>query len=277
MIPSPQKTLILSPAIHDKTKLSPLASLYIEVNTPDMKKESKLRHSILENSSFSHAMESSSKASPKLSTIKPAVTAPWIDTSENITLKSSPLMIADAIPSRQDSNISAATASGESPSLQISSSLVLCLCGNPCQIIGENTHLPQCNECIEKNLKQKQSGYLYEKEGKALKRYWFVLSGPYLYSKIFVRNSFIGYENQSSKQALNIYSLLRGFVKEELEELVQKRIVIYPLCIYCGNSKVTIYSIKREIKDAWVAAFKEALNYSRLTMFYDVQVNFYSK
>jgi hypothetical protein len=66
--------------------------------------------------------------------------------------------------------------------------------------------------------------------------------------------------------------LLGGLVKEEMEEIVQKRIVIYPICIWCGNSKLMIYSIKNETKEEWVAALKECLNYAKLTMYYDVDV-----
>jgi hypothetical protein len=181
----PLKTLFLSPKICNETKLSPLAKIVKEVKTPDMKRASKLVRSKFDNLCFSEATESNSKTISNVPSIKSSTSIPWINTLETKMLKQSPLLNADAIPTRENSLISSATASGDLSSSQIVSSLALCLCGNQCETSEENAYLPQCSECVAKYLKQSQSGYLYEKEDKALKRYWYVLSGPYLYSKKF--------------------------------------------------------------------------------------------
>ena len=70
-----------------------------------------------------------------------------------------------------------------------------------------------------------------------------------------------------------MYSLIGSFIKEEMEELFQGKLVLYPFSIVFGETKIRLYAFKKEEKASWLNAFKEALNYSSLSDYYDIKVH----
>ncbi len=72
---------------------------------------------------------------------------------------------------------------------------------------------------------------------------------------------------------LGIHSLVGGLIREEGEHLMLSKHVLYPFKIILGASFLTLYAIRKEEKDKWVQAIKEAIGYSNLSDFYDLKVS----
>ena len=113
----------------------------------------------------------------------------------------SPEIIVGTFPTVESS--SPIIRSGELNNIQIGSTLVLCFCGKSCQIIANGSYLNQCRDCMEMSLKQRLSGFLYEKEGWLLKRYWLTFIKPYLFSKCFF--NILEYESKSKNMVTFVF------------------------------------------------------------------------
>ena len=149
---------------------------------------------------------------------------------------------------------------------------VLCACGKDCEKIPPNKFKTRCPTCLAKPTTVTHEGYLYEKDERtsALKRYWYKILGPYLYRK---RNeSEVGYAQRGVKQVQKMQSLICSFVREELEEIFQPKLLLHPFTLYMGETKIKFYAIKKEEKEGWLTALRGALSYSALTEFYEVKV-----
>jgi hypothetical protein len=69
-------------------------------------------------------------------------------------------------------------------------------------------------------------------------------------------------------------SLICSFVRDELEEIFQPKLLLHPFTLHLGEMKMKLYAIKKDEKEAWLTALRGALNYSALTEFYEVKVTF---
>lgn len=69
-----------------------------------------------------------------------------------------------------------------------------------------------------------------------------------------------------------MHSLAGTFVKEELEEIFDKKTVLFPFSLCFLHNKKTFYAIKKDEKIGWVKALKEAIGYSSLYDFYELKV-----
>ncbi len=148
--------------------------------------------------------------------------------------------------------------------------LVLCACGKPCEAVSETTYKTRCSDCIMKKA-SKYTGYLYEKSNSEgiLKRFWYTINGPYLH-RIYYAKTHIGCQDRKGA-VQKMYSLIGSFVKDEIEEVLPTKVVLYPFSILFGETQVHLYALKKEEKTGWLAAFREALNYSSLADFYDIK------
>jgi len=70
-----------------------------------------------------------------------------------------------------------------------------------------------------------------------------------------------------------MFSLTGSLVREELAEIMQKKLPLYPLRIFFGPSQLLLYAIKLEERAKWVKAIKEAIGYSNLSDYYEMKVN----
>jgi serine/threonine protein kinase len=81
----------------------------------------------------------------------------------------------------------------------------------------------------------------------------------------------IGYTNKDEKQAEQMHSLVGTFIKEELDEIINKKMVVYPFSLRFVQNKKTFYSIRKEDKDEWIKNLKEAIGYSSLYDYYELK------
>lgn len=71
-----------------------------------------------------------------------------------------------------------------------------------------------------------------------------------------------------------MYSLAGSLVREELEEIMQSKVVLYPLKIFFGPNHIRVYALKKDERTKWINILKEAIGYSNLSEFYDMKVHF---
>lgn len=69
-----------------------------------------------------------------------------------------------------------------------------------------------------------------------------------------------------------MYSLIGSLIREESEEIMLAKSVLYPFRIFFGPSYLHLYAIKKEEKARWVQALKEAIGYSNLSDYYELRV-----
>jgi hypothetical protein len=77
---------------------------------------------------------------------------------------------------------------------------------------------------------------------------------------------------QKNGDIQHMHSLTGSFVREELEEILQPKVLVYPISLFLGETTLRLFALKKEEKLMWMAAFKEALNYSNMSDFYTIKV-----
>ena len=61
-------------------------------------------------------------------------------------------------------------------------------------------------------------------------------------------------------------------VREELAEIMQKKLPLYPFKLFFGQTQLALYALKQEERAKWVKALKDAIGYANLSDFYDMKV-----
>lgn len=135
-----------------------------------------------------------------------------------------------------------------------------CACGKQC--LEGNI---QCPNCMQTHEGTEFSGYLYNKSKTKMKRYWYQLLNKELFC----------FKNKDDTTHKRMYSLTSTFIKEELEDIFDKKTVLYPFSLYFLHNKKTFYAFKKEDKIAWIKYLKQAIGYSNLYDYYELKVNFY--
>ena len=69
-----------------------------------------------------------------------------------------------------------------------------------------------------------------------------------------------------------MHSLAGTFIKDELEDIFDKKTVLYPFSLYFMHNKKTFYALKKDEKVSWMKALKEAIGYSSLYDYYELKV-----
>jgi len=69
-----------------------------------------------------------------------------------------------------------------------------------------------------------------------------------------------------------MYSLSGCLIREELEEIMQTKTVLYPLKIFFGPNTLQLYALKKEERIKWVQVMKEAIGYANLSDYYEMKV-----
>jgi hypothetical protein len=292
----PVKKLV-SPKLQPETKLSPLAPY--QRLTPTIKPKSK--PSVLATlSKFRHKEEEKKnietppeKADPIIIDVKGDVliVTPeedkiagkqtftdytrklWIDPSGISKMCLSPLMNTEGIrhtPAETSSpGIAGLPEEGKTPPVNLAKEIVLCGCGQPCNIKEET----QCSDCLAKLKPGTQFDYLYEKrDDQNLWRYFYKILGTQLY-RITRTKQKIGYSRNNDEAPNAIYSLAGCYLREELEEMMENKKNLYPFIIYFGASNLRLYAIKKEERSKWMQVLKEASGYINMKDFYDLKVD----
>lgn len=68
-----------------------------------------------------------------------------------------------------------------------------------------------------------------------------------------------------------MFSLAGSLIREEIEELMQQKLVLYPFKIHFGPNQLVLYALKKEERAKWVQTLKEAIGYSNLSDYYDMK------
>lgn len=68
-----------------------------------------------------------------------------------------------------------------------------------------------------------------------------------------------------------MHTLIGTFIKDELEDIFDKKTVLYPFSLYFMQTKKTFYALKKEEKASWMKALKEAIGYSSLYDYYELK------
>lgn len=68
-----------------------------------------------------------------------------------------------------------------------------------------------------------------------------------------------------------MHSLVGTFIKEDLEEIVDKKTVLYPFSLCFVQYKKTFYTMKKDERAEWVKYLKEAIGYSSLYDYYELK------
>ncbi len=220
--------------------------------------------------------------------INKAKRTPYIDTTKLSELMMSPLLstegvryvppeevFQDALHKLQAQSVSSKTSSATTSSESLKDDvklgpphdIVLCACGHEC-----DGNMPECSVCISKLKVNSQLGYLYEKSDKQmLTRRWFRLIGNQLYSTPTLINESVEYTGKQDENHIAMYSLIGCLIREEMEELMQSKMVLYPFRLFFGPHQVQLYALKLEERARWVAAIKEAIGYSNLSDYYELK------
>eukprot|EP00826_Nyctotherus_ovalis_P063776 TRINITY_DN9353_c0_g2_i2.p1 TRINITY_DN9353_c0_g2~~TRINITY_DN9353_c0_g2_i2.p1 ORF type:complete len:309 (+),score=103.71 TRINITY_DN9353_c0_g2_i2:1413-2339(+) len=66
-------------------------------------------------------------------------------------------------------------------------------------------------------------------------------------------------------------SLAGTFIKEELEEIADKKTALFPFSICFVKKKTTFYTVKKNEREEWVKYLKEAIGYSNLHDYYELK------
>lgn len=191
---------------------------------------------------------------------------PWIDQTKLSKLVLSPLSNAEGI--RHTKKDPDNTPPEESKGGNSAKTIVMCGCGQPCDMKNEN----QCSDCLAKLQPGTQCGYLYERaDDKNLWRSYYKLMGTHLY-----RNEFkiiLGYRAKTDELPSGMYSLIGSFIKEELQEIMDGKRVMAPFVLFFGANRLKLYALKKEEQEKWINALKDAIGYTKLTDYYELKVN----
>jgi serine/threonine protein kinase len=68
-----------------------------------------------------------------------------------------------------------------------------------------------------------------------------------------------------------MYSLVGVFIKDEVEEVLDKKHVIHPFKLIFPNKTRLYYLRTKQAKEEWIKAIKEAIGYSNLFDYYDMK------
>ena len=95
-----------------------------------------------------------------------------------------------------------------------------------------------------------------------LKKYWYALLGKELYV----------YKNKNDDKHRGMHNLNGVFLKDELEEYFDGKVVLHPFTlIFPGNNPRTYYLETKEAKDEWMSIIKQAIGYSSIHDFYEIK------
>lgn len=95
-----------------------------------------------------------------------------------------------------------------------------------------------------------------------LKKYWYCLLGKELYV----------YKSKTDEKHKSMHSLAGIFVKDDLEEFMDRKTVVHPFSlIFPGNKIRTFYLPNKEDKKMWMDTIKKAIGYSNLFDFYTIK------
>lgn len=95
-----------------------------------------------------------------------------------------------------------------------------------------------------------------------LKKYWYCLLGKELYV----------YKNKTDEKHKSMHSLAGIFIKDDLEEFMDSKTVIYPFSLIFPANKIrTFYLPNKEEKRMWMDAVKKVIGYSNLFDFYTIK------
>ncbi len=83
------------------------------------------------------------------------------------------------------------------------------------------------------------------------------------------------YNSQKAENYDTMYPLIGGLIRDEKESVVHSQHTLFPFKIFFGNSLLHLYATKKEEKERWVQSIKEAIGYSDLKDYYDLQVTFW--
>ena len=98
------------------------------------------------------------------------------------------------------------------------------------------------------------------KENK-LKRYWYCLLEKELYV----------YKHKDDATHKTMVNLIGVFIKDEPEEVLDKKNSLFPFTIIFPNKQRTFYLQKKEDRDMWMTMIKQAIGYANLFDFYEVK------
>ena len=178
---------------------------------------------------------------------------PYLDKTAINEVPPSPLVNMEGIRSNLRRKVSQSPRNNEIQNKNI----IICSCGNECKEEDKGI----CPECVKKLQDPSIEGYLYEKtDPKTLNRFWYSLVGNHIYR----------YNSKNDTESNGMYSLAGSYVKQELADIVQKKLPLYPLKIYFGPSQWTLFAIKKEESDKWAKALKDAIGYSNLSDYYEL-------
>lgn len=85
----------------------------------------------------------------------------------------------------------------------------------------------------------------------------------------------IEYKSKTDITHEKLYSLVGAFVKDDGMEQFSKKVNVFAFTLYFAQKSVKFYTIKKEEKDCWVKAIKEAIGYSNLYDYYTIGVSFF--
>ena len=78
--------------------------------------------------------------------------------------------------------------------------------------------------------------------------------------------------NASDTECKKMRALTGVFIKEELEEVLDKKQVLCPFSLCFLQRKETLYATNKEDRAKWVKALKAAIGYASLSDFYELKV-----
>ena len=78
--------------------------------------------------------------------------------------------------------------------------------------------------------------------------------------------------NQKDTEYKEMHSLTGAFIKEELEEVFEKKQVLCPFSLCYLQRKETLYAANKEDRARWVKALKTAIGYASLSDYYEMKV-----
>lgn len=134
--------------------------------------------------------------------------------------------------------------------------MAICTCGKLCEV-----NKGKCSDCIAKTIVKDVKTYLYvNKNGSKLKRFWCKL----------VEYNILCYDSQADTLHSMMISLEGSVIKEEIEEIIDKKIVLYPFTIYINNKGKTYYSLRKDDRCIWMKSIREKIGAYNLFDYYDM-------
>ena len=69
-----------------------------------------------------------------------------------------------------------------------------------------------------------------------------------------------------------MYSLVGTYVKNDPEEVIDKKTVAYPFTLEMQANSRTFYALRTDEKQTWVTEIKRSVGYSNLFDYYELKV-----